>query len=251
MLSISEIVELRANGLGIPIFSPIHSNGVGSVSSVHLIIRFSLQNSSIWVERKIYDTATSLLSITLRGSLRVADNGSSMWELCAGKYKVYGLPDPSTNVFTEFRTPPHSFPSTFNTPPLVKVKIELGLHTVTHLFYSSNGDEASVSTPIPKPSPSSIHSTVVTLPLVFLFLHPLLNPPNSILKCLRTLVSMPDRKNILKKFDSDTLLIEEVNFLPPRFDENRMFVLLSIGVSSSHTKAKSMDGMNKRFDGHV
>ena len=62
---------------------------------------------------------------------------------------------------------------------------------------------------------------------------------------------MPGSKNILKKFDYDTLLIEEVNFLPPCFDGNRMFVLPSIGVSYFHRKAKSMDGMDKRFDGHV
>ena len=36
---------------------------------------------------------------------------------------------------------------------------------------------------------------------------------------------MPGRKNILKKVDYDTLQIEEVNFLPPHFDGNRMFVL--------------------------
>ena len=62
---------------------------------------------------------------------------------------------------------------------------------------------------------------------------------------------MPSRKNILKKFNYDTLQIEEVNFFPPLFDGNRMFVLPPIGVSSSHTKANSMDGMNKRYDGHV
>ena len=32
-------------------------------------------------------------------------------------------------------------------------------------------------------------------------------------------------KNILKKLDYDTLGIEEVNFLPPRFDGDLMFGL--------------------------
>jgi hypothetical protein len=62
---------------------------------------------------------------------------------------------------------------------------------------------------------------------------------------------MPGRKNILKKLDYDTLHIEVVNFLPPRFDGNNMFVLPFVGVSSSHSKAKSMDGMDKRYDGHI
>jgi hypothetical protein len=62
---------------------------------------------------------------------------------------------------------------------------------------------------------------------------------------------MPGRKNILKKLDYDTLQIEEVNFLSPRFDGNRMFVLPLVSISSSQTKAKSMDGMGKRYDGHI
>ena len=109
--SLSEMVEFRANGLGIPILFPINSTGVTFVSSVHRNIKFLLQDSSICDEREIYDTATSLMSMTLRESSRVADNGSSMWELCAGKYRVYGLSDPFTNVSMEFfRTPSHSSP---------------------------------------------------------------------------------------------------------------------------------------------
>ena len=53
------------------------------------------------------------------------------------------------------------------------------------------------------------------------------------------------------KLDYDTLQIEEVNFLSPRFDGNHMFVLPPVGVPSFHTKAKSMDGMDKPYDGHV
>ena len=64
--SMSEIVELRANGLGILILFPVDVNGFASVSSLHLSIRFSLQDCTIWVEREIYDTATSLLSLTMR-----------------------------------------------------------------------------------------------------------------------------------------------------------------------------------------
>jgi hypothetical protein len=73
----SEMVELRANGLEIPIFFPVNSNGVASVSSLHLSIRFSLQDGTIWVEREIYDSITSLLSLTMRENPRVVDNGSS------------------------------------------------------------------------------------------------------------------------------------------------------------------------------
>ena len=62
---------------------------------------------------------------------------------------------------------------------------------------------------------------------------------------------MPGRKNIFKKLDYNTLPIQEVKSLPPRFDGNMMFALPPVDVSSSHTKAKSMDGMGKRYDSHV
>ena len=128
-----------------------------SVTSLHLSIRFLLQDSTIWVSREIYDNATFLLSLSMREDPRVADNDSSRWKLCTGKYRVYGLLDPSMNVYTEFRTPPHSSTSTLNTPPLVKVKIEPGIHTVIHLSDFSDGDEPLVYLPFTKhPHPSSV-----------------------------------------------------------------------------------------------
>ena len=62
---------------------------------------------------------------------------------------------------------------------------------------------------------------------------------------------MPDSKNVLKKLDYNCLKIEEVNYLPPRFDGPCMFVLPLVGASSSQAKAKSIEGMDKRYDGHV
>ena len=89
----------------------------------------------------------------------------------------------------------------------------------------------------------------LSAPLLIPILSSLSKSTLSIIQCLSCiLASIPDRKNILKKLDYNTLQIEEVNFLPSRFDCNMMFVLLPGGVSASHMKAKSMD---KRYDGHV
>jgi hypothetical protein len=62
---------------------------------------------------------------------------------------------------------------------------------------------------------------------------------------------MSGSKSILKKLDYDKLKIQEVNHLPPRFDGTQLFVLLAAEVSSSQSRAKSMDGMDKQYDGHV
>ena len=143
---VSEMVELHANGLRILILFPVDVNSYASISSFHLNIMFSLQDSIIWVEREIYDSATSLLLLTMRENSRAADNGSSMRELCTRKYRVYGLPDSCTNVSTEIHTPPHSSASTLNTHAMVKVKIGPGIHNVIHISDSSDGDKPLVST---------------------------------------------------------------------------------------------------------
>lgn len=160
--SVLDMVELRAKGSESLFLFPWMQTVFAFVYSFHLSIKFSLQDNTIWVECEIYDTATYLLSLTMRENPRLADNGSPLWELGAGKYKVYGLPYSSTNVSTDIRTPPHSSTSTLNTPPVVKVKIELGIHTVIPLSDSSDDDEPPHSTLIPKPSPSSIRSTFDT-----------------------------------------------------------------------------------------
>ena len=62
--------------LEILFFFPIDAKSFASVSSFHLSIKFFLQDSTIWVKHKIYDSATSLLSLTMRENSKVADNGS-------------------------------------------------------------------------------------------------------------------------------------------------------------------------------
>ena len=62
---------------------------------------------------------------------------------------------------------------------------------------------------------------------------------------------MPSSKNVLKKLDYHSLRTVHAKFLPPRFDGDVMFVLPPVSNSALHTKTGSMDGMDKRYDGHV
>ena len=86
------------------------------------------------------------------------------------------------------------------------------------------------STPTVKPSSSYLRPPSLTPPPVSL--DPQCDVPPfplkstfSILQCLCTLASMPDRKNIFKKLYYDTLQIQKVKFLPTCFDGDLMFVL--------------------------
>ena len=125
--------------------------------------------------------------------------------------------------------------STLGTPLVVRVKIEPGVHNVIDLTESSNDDAPRQPNPGFKHSPSSKHPAFETLslsrnPPLISFPPSPSKPIISIVQCLCRLFSMPTSKNILKKLDHDTLQMEEVNFLPPRFDGNRI-------CSSSHLLA--------------
>lgn len=55
-----------------------------------LSIKFGLFESMVFVERGIIDPAISLASMTLQEISSVV-NGSTVWELGASKYRVYGF----------------------------------------------------------------------------------------------------------------------------------------------------------------
>ena len=59
---VSDMAELCANGFVVPILFPIDVDGFARVSSLHLCIRFSLHDASIWVECEIFDPLTFFLS---------------------------------------------------------------------------------------------------------------------------------------------------------------------------------------------
>src|SRR6202022_2803125 len=81
--------------------------------------------------------------------------------------------------------------------------------------------------------------------------HMLQNPKIDMAKSKFSGHSMPGSKNVLKKIDYDKLKIQEVNHLPPRFDGTQLFVLPAAEASSSQTRAKSLQGRDKQYDGHV
>ena len=117
---VSEMAELRSNGIGVPILFLIDEHGIVVVFDLHLSIRFSLQVSTIWVEREIFHPDTGLLVHTFHETSKITDSGNVVWELGAGKYRVCGCHDSSTGVSTEILTPLRSSTAAFSTPPFNK-----------------------------------------------------------------------------------------------------------------------------------
>jgi hypothetical protein len=252
MPCISDIVELRSHGIGVPLVFPLGSAEFVVVHALHLSIRFSLHESTMWVEREIFHPETKLLLQTLREHSLCAINGSQVWELTAGKYRVYGLSDSQMDAPTMNHTPLRSSTCTRNSEYLSNVKTEPGVIPLVNLSDSSDED---VSPSTLKPSPSFPGDAFVTPPCRLEFPSSSAptntSTPTSIVQSLKQLAALPGSKNILKKLDCSKLTIQEVSYLPPRFDGTYMFVLPSVTDSASQTKARSMEGMDKRYDGHV
>ena len=125
--TLSEMAELRAHGLGISILFPVCEARFACVSVVYLSIRFSFKESLILIKRQIYDLLTSLVTNSIPESSKIAENGSTVWELGTGKYRVYGLTESQLGGLTQILTPLQLSTSTLHTPLLARVKVEPGV----------------------------------------------------------------------------------------------------------------------------
>ena len=76
----------------------------------------------MWVEREIFHPETGLLVQSLRENSRLADSGSMHWDLTAGKYRVYGLPNSQVDAPTANDIPLRSSTCTRNSEYLSNVK---------------------------------------------------------------------------------------------------------------------------------
>ena len=249
------MVEIRAHGLRILLLLPVDNFGLAVVSSFCLSIRFKLLASSIWIEFELVDPVTLQISHTITELSTHSEDGSTLWNLHSSQYRVYSVVDSEMPSSSDVLPSSRSFTHTFSTPPVVPIKVEPGLDHVINLSDSSDDDRCVL--PEVDPSPQAPFASPVPLPANFQIPTSALREssvrqPRSIVDSLCKLANMPGSKNVLKKLDYDSLRIVHAEFLPLRFDGDVMYyVLLLVSNSALHSKAKSMDGMDKSYDGHV
>jgi hypothetical protein len=221
-----EMAVLRANGLGIPLTFRMDGEGKATVTSLSLSLRFSFQQKTINVEEEVFDKVTSELTHTIAMLSNTDESSGRFWKLGPGRYRVYGLTDSHISASTEILTPRRSSTCTIQTPlPTgVKVKVEPGTQPV--ITFSSDEDSS--------PPKSTSQAGLV-----------------SIVACLKKLGSRPGSKNPLKNLDFNSIRHERVDFLPPKFDGDVLFEFPPAGPLASQTQAKAMQGMDKRYDGHI
>ena len=225
-----EMAKLCSHGIGIPILFSIDAHGIVVVSDLHLSIRFSLKASTIWVECEIFHPHTGLVVQTFHETSKLTDNGNVVWELGAGKYRVYGLLDSQIGVSTKILASLWSSISALSTLPVIRIKAEPSVDKVIDLFEFLNEDVLVQKIVVHDFAPLFPSASYVT-PSLFRSVSlspsvpPTSKPPQTIVQCLCRFGFMSDSKNVLKKIDDDKLKIQEVNHLPPRFDGMQLFVL--------------------------
>ena len=156
VLDLVNMVEIRAHGLGILLLLFVDDFGLAAVSSICFSIRFKLLAFSIWIE--LLNPVTLEISHTITEVSIHSKDGSTLWNLCSGKYCIYGVADSQMPLSTEVFTSPRSFTCTFSTPPIVPIKVEPRLDHVINLSNSSSDDRCVLREVDPTPQAPSTSS---------------------------------------------------------------------------------------------
>ena len=247
---------LRAEHHSVPVLFPLGEDGHAIVTCTTLSLRFQYRDVTIFVEEEVFDDQTGLVSHAVRQTRGENDVGS-FWLLKPGKYRVYGVSESMLECSTELLTPKESSTVSIERPVLSRVKIEPGLKTIYELSDDSDGDvevlrseskvQSSLSpqivrketTPLVSPSRNPGQSKVVSSPVV------------SIIHSLMRLGARKRSKSVLSRINFDAIRLQQVDYLPPRYDGDVIFEFPPLGDHGQNTKAKQLRGMDRRYDGHA
>lgn len=73
----------------------------------------------------------------------------------------------------------------------------------------------------------------------------------SVVDVLKKLASRKRSKNVLPRVDYSSIVIEQVDFLPPQYDGDIVFQFPPFGCHGAHSATKQLRGMDKPYDGHA
>lgn len=274
------MASIVARGHQVPFLLPLGSQGFVHVSAHLLHVHFGFFPSSIIIEEEVRCDYGVVKESILQA--RCSDHEGFYWLLPAGRYRIYGLSMELFPASNETLMP--IFDKSIGGCPLLRpVKVESlgsGCSENTILFNVNNVKRKSLqpvielssdfegATPItvcqppslnvvlPCPVDSSIPTTSRTTLCSLAssaFSRPPL-PPNhhdslSVLQCLCKLSLVLGSRNKLVQIDFDAIKYQKVQFLPARFNGDVLFELPPCRGSTS--RARGMEGMDKRYDGHA
>ena len=247
---------LRVESHYVPVLFPLGEDGYAIVTCATLSLRFQYREVTIFVEEEVFDDHTDLVSHAVRQT-RVENDDGSFWLLKPRKYRVYGVSECMFDCSTELLTPRESSTISIERPLLSKVKIEPGLNTIFELSDDSDGDvEVLKSNSEVRPSLCTEAVRKEITPPVSPSSHPgqakvVASPGLSIIHSLMRLGARKRSKSVLSRINFDAIRLQQVDYLPPRYDGDVIFEFPPVGDHGQITKAKQLQGMDRRYDGHA
>ena len=247
---------LRVEPHSVPVLFPLGEDGHAIVTCATLSLRFQYQEVTIFVKEEVFDDHTGLVSYVVCET-RVENDVGTIWLLKPRKCRAYGVSRSMFECSIELLTPKEFSTVSIEKPMLSKVKIDPGLTTIHELSDDSNGDveflkserkvQASLSpqvapketTPPLSPSRNPGQAKVVARPTV------------SIIHSLMRLGARKRSKSVFSRINFDAIRLQQVDYLPPRYDGDVIFEFPPLGDHGLNTKAKQLRGMDRRYDGHA
>jgi hypothetical protein len=252
---------IRATGHTVPLVLQIAEDGHARVDANVLHAHFGFHLSSIYVEEEVLSESGEVDRSILQ--FRFHDNEGHHWLLPLGRYRAFRLTAALMATSIDILSQPSDM-SSVQPPLLHSVKLERP-DDLVHLSSNSSEDELpNISLPSPAahtlvsdskynellksaftPIGSSGQSSFSRPPF-----HPNTREYPSIMQCLRCLASFPGTRKKLAFIDYAKIAYHKVQYLPPSYNGDVVFELPPSRVSASTSK-NTMDGMDKRFDGHT
>ena len=256
------MASFHTEGYGAPFMVPLDNLGEVCVHEQLMSLRFAFHIGTIYVEKEIFDDSSQICETILQRKSTTAEG--DVWNLTRGMYRVFGFTDAQLSASTVLVTPRNST-STVQVPTQPTVKIEpsnVNVHVI-----SDSDDDAIPDGPtgdtsrIPIRRCGSIGSTC-SLPTPDLRrspsisssrppVHPDFQRPRSVVEALIKTASRKGSRSKLASLDVGSLQVEQVNYLPPQFDGNKIFELLLLPQGCPTLYGGDMDGMGKQYDGHT
>ena len=247
---------VRADFHSVPVSFPLGEDGLAMVTGTTLSLRFNFREATLYVEEEVFDDLTGELSHAV-GQLSRKNDVGTFWLLNPGKYRVYGVSESVLDASTELLPSRESSTVCIETPVFSKVKVEPGLDTI-HELSDDTENEVELLRPVRKvdralspqatrreatlrvsPSRTSTPSNIVPKPV------------GSIVHSLMKLSARKRSKNVLSRIDFNAMKLQQVDFLPPRYNGDIIFEFPPLGVHGQNSKAKQLRGMDRRYDGHA
>ena len=255
------MASLASHRGGVPFVMSVGMDGTVTVPESLLCLRFGYRIGTVQVEEEIIDSNGEHVQSIYQ--VRDRDAEGFLWNLCRGSFKVYGVSDAqmSRHAYSAVMTPPDESGDTVLVPGLGTLSnpsihihsdtedeevSDINLGESIHPFKSQESVHPNVSGPLPSRSKQSPSVSLGKPPV-----HSSSRTVRSILAHVRRTCNRKGSRSELARINFDSLELNQVKYLPPKYDGDMIFELPPIPEEIPTQFGGGLDGMSKQYDGHA